>query len=56
MKNPQDLCRVEYNLYRRQVHQIRHLARTTQQPPSEILRFLLDHALAENPFQAEEGR
>lgn len=56
MKNPQDLCRVEYHLYRRQMHQIHHLALTTKQRPSEILGSLLDNALAGNPLQAEEGR
>lgn len=48
MKKSQDLCHVEYNLYRRQVLLIRHLAQTTNQRPSEVLRSLLDHALAGN--------
>lgn len=56
MKNPQDLCRVEYYLYRRQMHEIHHIAQTTNQRPSQILRSLLDHALAGNTLKAEEGR
>ncbi len=56
MKNPHDLCRVEYYLYRRQMHQIRHLAQTTNQHPSEIMRYLLDHALADNTLNADGGR
>ncbi len=56
MKNPQDLCRVEYYLYRRQMLEIHHIAQTTNQRPSQILRSLLDHALAGNTPNADEGR
>lgn len=52
MKNPQDLCRLEYRLYRRQMHQIHHLAQTTNQRPSQILRALLDQALVGNTLSA----
>ena len=56
MKNPQDLCRVEYALYRRQMLVIHQIAQTTNQRPSQIVRSLLDHALAENAPNTEEGR
>lgn len=51
MKNPQDLCRIEYIIYRRQMHQIHRLAWNTNQRPSEFLRSVLDHALV-----TQEGR
>ncbi len=45
MKHPQDLCRAEYRVYRRQMQQVRLLAREAHQRPSEMLRILLDQAL-----------
>jgi hypothetical protein len=46
MKDPQDLCHVEYVLYRRQMRQIHRLARQKDQRPSEFLRSVLDYVLA----------
>ncbi|MCL5065607.1 MAG: hypothetical protein M1600_11140 [Firmicutes bacterium] len=55
MKSPQDLCRVEYRVYRRQMQQIHRLARATHQRPSEYLRSLLDGALEIHAPSTEEG-
>lgn len=49
MKHPQDLCRAEYRVYRRQMQQIRLLAQHSHQRPSEMLRILLDQAFASTP-------
>lgn len=46
MKNPEDLCRVEYIVYRRQMRQIHRLARDKNQRPSEFLRSVLDYVWA----------
>lgn len=45
MKSPQDLCHVEYIMYRRQVRQIHRLAQEAGQRPSEFLRAVLDDML-----------
>lgn len=45
MKNPQDLCRVEYHLYHRRMHQICHLAQAPNSRLSENLLSLLDYTL-----------
>jgi hypothetical protein len=46
MKDPHDLCRVEYIVYRHQMRQIHELARNKNQRPSEYLRSVLDRVLA----------
>ena len=56
MKNPQDLCQAEYRVYRRQVQEIRILARKSQQRPSEVLRILLDQALENQRLPYPNGK
>lgn len=46
MKNPQDLCHVEYIVYRRQMRLIHRLALDKNQRPSEFLRSILDYVLS----------
>lgn len=55
MKAPDDLCRTEYLLFRRQIRSIRSLARANQERPSEFLRKLVDHALKEHEQRAVDG-
>lgn len=46
IKKAEDLCHVEYIVYRRQMRQIHRLASETGQRPSEYLRLVLDDVLS----------